>query len=47
VKALADEPPCVQDFAELWQGADKIVYSTSLETVSSAKTRMERTFDLP
>ena len=45
VHALADEPPCVRDFAELWQAADKIVYSKSLETVSSAKTRIERKFD--
>jgi dihydrofolate reductase len=35
----------VRDFTELWQAADKIVYSNSLETVSSAKTRIERTFD--
>jgi dihydrofolate reductase len=45
VQALADEPPCVRDFTELWQAADKIVYSKSLETVSSAKTRIERKFD--
>ena len=44
-QALADDPPVVRDFTELWQAADKIVYSSSLETVSSAKTRIERTFD--
>jgi dihydrofolate reductase len=44
-QALADEPPCVRDFTELWQAADKIVYSKSLETVSSANTRIERKFD--
>jgi dihydrofolate reductase len=42
---LADQPPFVQDFAEIWQGADKIVYSNTLETVSSARTRIERDFD--
>src|SRR6266516_2332353 len=42
---LADEPPSVQDFAEIWQAADKIVYSKTLETVSSARTRIERDFD--
>jgi dihydrofolate reductase len=42
---LADQPPFVQDFAEIWQGADKIVYSKTLETVSSARTRIERDFD--
>ena len=43
--ALADQPPFVEDFAELWQAADKIVYSKTLETVSSARTRLERDFD--
>ncbi len=43
---LADEPPpFIQDFAEIWQAADKIVYSKTLETVSSARTRIERDFD--
>ncbi|MGH3020510.1 MAG: dihydrofolate reductase family protein, partial [Gaiellaceae bacterium] len=31
--------------AEIWQAADKIVYSTTLETVASARTRIERDFD--
>ena len=45
---LADDPelPAVeQDFARIWQNADKIVYSTTLETVPSARTRIERSFD--
>jgi len=42
---LADQPPFEQDFAELWQAANKIVYSKTLETVSSARTRIERDFD--
>lgn len=33
------------DFAAIWQAADKVVYSTTLETVSSARTRIERDFD--
>src|SRR5207247_540663 len=33
------------DFAEIWQAADKIVYSRTLETVSSARTQIERDFD--
>jgi dihydrofolate reductase len=41
----ADEPPVIQDFAQLWRGADKIVYSRSLETTASARTRIERTFE--
>jgi dihydrofolate reductase len=42
---LAEQPPFVQDFAEIWQGADKIVYSRTLQTATSARTRIEREFD--
>jgi dihydrofolate reductase len=42
---LADQPPYIRDFAEIWQAADKVVYSKTLETVSSARTRIERDFD--
>jgi len=42
---LADQPPYVQDFAEIWRAADKIVHSKTLETVSSARTRIEPVFD--
>ena len=42
---LAEEPPFVQDFAEIWKTADKIVYSKTLSATSSAKTRIEREFD--
>jgi dihydrofolate reductase len=42
---LADQPPFTQDFAAIWQAADKIVYSKTLETVSSTRTRIERNFD--
>ena len=41
----AAQPPFVQDFAGIWQRADKIVYSKTLEAVTSAKTRIEREFD--
>ena len=40
-----DQPPYIQDYAEIWQQADKIVYSKTLETVSSARTTLERDFD--
>jgi dihydrofolate reductase len=43
--ALADQPPYIQDFARIWQAAEKIVYSKSLENVSTARTRIERDFD--
>jgi dihydrofolate reductase len=42
---LADPPPFVEDFTEIWQAADKIVYSKTLDAVSSARTRIERDFD--
>jgi dihydrofolate reductase len=42
---LADQPPAEQDFAKIWQAADKIVYSKTLESVSTARTRIERDFD--
>jgi dihydrofolate reductase len=44
-RALADQPRVMRDYAEIWQAADKIVYSRTLDTVSSARTRIERTFD--
>jgi dihydrofolate reductase len=42
---VADQPPSVRDYARIWGAADKIVYSRTLETVSSARTRIERDFD--
>jgi dihydrofolate reductase len=41
---LAD-PPAERDFAEIWQAADKVVYSKTLEQAASARTRIEREFD--
>jgi dihydrofolate reductase len=43
--AFAGESPLMRDFADIWQAADKIVYSTTLDTVSSDKTRIEQDFD--
>jgi dihydrofolate reductase len=42
---LAGQSPLMRDFADIWQAADKIVYSKTLETVSTARTRIERDFD--
>ena len=42
---ITGQPPFVQDFARIWRAADKIVYSRTLETVSSARTKIERDFD--
>jgi dihydrofolate reductase len=43
--AAADEPPAFHDFAEIWRAAEKVVYSRTLQTASSARTRIEREFD--
>lgn len=43
--AVADQPAFIRDFTSIWQKAEKIVYSTTLETVSSTRTRIERKFD--
>lgn len=42
---LSDQPDVVHDYAKIWRTADKIVYSGTLKTVSSARTRIERVFD--
>ncbi|MGA6162087.1 dihydrofolate reductase family protein [Amycolatopsis magusensis] len=39
------QPPHGLQYARDWQAAEKVVYSTTLESVSSAKTRIERAFD--
>jgi dihydrofolate reductase len=43
--SIAGEPEVMRDFSELWKAADKVVYSTTLEHVSTARTRLERSFD--
>ena len=40
-----DEPDAAHDYARIWQSADKIVYSSTMDAVSSARTRLEREFD--
>ena len=42
---LAAQSELRADFANVWQAADKVVYSTTLEAVSTARTRLERSFD--
>jgi dihydrofolate reductase len=42
---MPDQPAHERNFTAVWQAADKIVYSTTLQTVSSARTRIEREFD--
>lgn len=45
VSTDADQPAVFWDYAEIWRAAEKIVYSRTLQKVSSAKTRIEREFD--
>jgi dihydrofolate reductase len=40
-----EQPKYIRDFAEIWQAADKIVYSRTLASASTARTRIERDFD--
>jgi dihydrofolate reductase len=42
---LAEQPPVIRDYAEIWQAADKIVYSRTLKAVTTARTRIKRAFD--
>ena len=40
-----NRPPVYRDYAEIWRAAEKVVYSRTLQTVSSERTRIEREFD--
>jgi dihydrofolate reductase len=44
--ALSGDPePVMRDFAQIWQTAEKVVFSRTLTSVSTARTRLERDFD--
>ena len=43
--SFAAASPVMQDFAGIWQAADKVVYSRTLQAVATARTRIEREFD--
>jgi dihydrofolate reductase len=42
---LAGQTPVELDYTRIWQGADKIVYSTTLQEADTARTTVERNFD--
>ena len=42
---LRAQSELMADFANVWQAAEKVVYSTTIDAVTTAKTRLERTFD--
>ncbi len=44
-ETMDDPAPAMRDYAQLWRAAEKVVYSTTLEEPSSARTRIERRFD--
>jgi dihydrofolate reductase len=41
----AGQPAVYGDFAGIWRAAEKVVYSRTLQTPTSARTRVERDFD--
>ncbi|TML11241.1 MAG: deaminase [Actinobacteria bacterium] len=43
--ALSAQSELMGDFANIWQAAEKVVYSTTLDAVATAKTKLERNFD--
>jgi dihydrofolate reductase len=43
--AAAAQSPGAREFAEIWQSADKVVYSRTLAASSTTRTRIERDFD--
>lgn len=43
-QTLANHSPLMRDFAQIWQAADKIVYSSSLAAAATRRTRIERAF---
>jgi dihydrofolate reductase len=44
IQTTPDQPPWILDFANIWKNAYKIVYSKTMDSVSSTKTRIEREF---
>jgi len=45
VSTGSDQPAVTRDYTEIWRAAEKIVYSRTLQTPSSERTRIERDFD--
>lgn len=45
-EALAGLPPSASDYAPVWRGADKVVFSTTLEEPALPRTRLERRLDV-
>lgn len=43
--SFAEQSPLLRDYAQIWQSADKIVYSRTLQTPTTTRTRIERDFE--
>ena len=43
--APGDVPGPMGEYARIWRSLDKVVYSTSLDDVTTARTRLETSFD--
>jgi dihydrofolate reductase len=44
-ETLQTDEPVMREYAEIWQAADKVVYSKTLAAPSSERTRLESDFD--
>lgn len=44
-ETVDDDEPVMRDYAQVWRAADKVVYSTTLDAVTTERTRLERRFD--
>ncbi len=44
-ETMTDQSPEIRDYAEVWRAAEKVVYSTTLDAATSARTRLERSFE--
>jgi dihydrofolate reductase len=42
---LSEQADYIRDYADVWQGSDKVVYSRTLESASTPRTRLESEFD--
>ena len=43
---LSEQPPYIRDYTAIWQAAEKVVYSRTLQRVSTSRTRLEPEFDV-
>jgi dihydrofolate reductase len=44
-ETLDDDADVMREYQDIWRGIDKIVYSTTIDKVTTARTRLERSFD--